>query len=107
MDSFQCCYGVYSIYTTTWFLKRVDDYHHVVSDGISSQNAQSFPDDPVTMRECLLFLLKKAADHEASYYPRVYGIDLISLTEEGNALISANTLQLEGISADKFSIEIE
>ncbi|OJJ82593.1 uncharacterized protein ASPGLDRAFT_26860 [Aspergillus glaucus CBS 516.65] len=67
-----------SIYTTTWLLKRVDDYHFVVSDGISSQNARSFPDDPVTMRECLLFLLKKAADHEASYYPRVYGIDLRS-----------------------------
>lgn len=30
MDSFQCRYGIYGIYTTTWFLKRVGHYHFVL-----------------------------------------------------------------------------
>lgn len=44
------------VYTPTWFLKRVHDYHSIASDGTSSQNARNFRDDPVTVREYLLFL---------------------------------------------------
>ncbi|EYE97201.1 uncharacterized protein EURHEDRAFT_410240 [Aspergillus ruber CBS 135680] len=53
MDSFQCRYGIYGIYTTTWFLKRVGHYHFILprAYGASLKASLSDCEDDIVTRE--------------------------------------------------------
>lgn len=62
MDAFQCHYKVYSIYTTTWFIKRADKYHFIASSLTISSDAEK-----ISVREAFLFMMNKAANDDDSF----------------------------------------
>lgn len=76
MDDHHCRYGIYTVYSYTWFLKRVDDTHLAVSQPISASSVST--SSALSLRECLLALVIAGADEERSHYPSRYGKRLVS-----------------------------
>ncbi|GAT24878.1 similar to An11g05890 [Aspergillus luchuensis] len=66
MDDHYCRYGFLTTYEYTWFVKRQDDTHFLMSPPISA-TAQSSTYG-VSLRECLFATAIRAADDKESDY---------------------------------------
>ncbi|BCS05438.1 uncharacterized protein AKAW2_81239S [Aspergillus luchuensis] len=74
MDDHYCRYGFLTTYEYTWFVKRQDDTHFLMSPPISA-TAQSSTYG-VSLRECLFATAIRAADDKESDYGFRCGLQL-------------------------------
>lgn len=75
MDDHYCRYGFLTTYEYTWFVKRQDDTHFLMSPPISA-TAQSSTYG-VSLRECLFATAIRAADDKESDYGFRCGLQLV------------------------------
>lgn len=75
MDDSYVRYGFLTIYERTWFLKRINNNHFLLSPLISAK-AQSSSSD-ISLRECFLATALRAANFENSRYSKRSDHELI------------------------------
>ncbi|GIJ87036.1 hypothetical protein Asppvi_005938 [Aspergillus pseudoviridinutans] len=74
MDDHRCRFGFYSTYEKTWFLMRSTSTNFLVSEPVLHH--QTATETRPSIRQCFLFLAAVVKDHNATYWPEIYGLRL-------------------------------